>query len=176
MKLWDILMPKSLAPTDIVGPIDKSKIRKVTGAFTRECSIEEPEQHLEAGVVEVSTLCVRCRERPKTVNAEGKRVMHCVVCIETCSSCGVSPRAVTKKGRRISYCRQCSSLKTKENTEKREQGKAERKGRPPRDVICPACGTEERGAKRLCPRCLKESQRRWRSAWKLRQEELKAKE
>lgn len=173
--LWDIMMAKGRETAARLAREPSPALRRVEGAFGRQ--VVEPVEEVESEPAdEVSTLCMKCRERPKAISEKGNRLMHCEICVELCTACGVRPKAITKKGQRIAYCRVCSSEKTKANTERRREGRSDRKGRPPRSLICPACGVAERSSKRLCPRCLKESQRRWRSDWKLRQEELKAKE
>ena len=131
MKLWDILAPKSLAPNDVVGPIDRSKVRRVTGAFGRysEEDIRRGKYAQAAPKPEPSDTCIRCKEGVK---------------------------AITKSGRKLSYCRKCCIERTQENKKKKEQGiPLGKKGRPLGDGLCSLCKKNPKPAERTyyCRTC-----------------------
>ncbi len=158
--LWD-LMGCPRVPDTLPGVV----AYKHVGAYYRKESKEEIEY------APPTYKCVTCGVNDRSAQGYGKQRNHCDECNSRCVSCKTNKRATTKSGTLLSYCRECSAANTRANMIRRNEGKPAKQGRPLRSTTCPGCGVGDRGAKRLCPPCLKEANIRWRLDYKIRKEQ-----
>jgi len=157
--LWD-LMGCPRAPDTLPGVVAYKHI----GAYYRKADEEvghEPPKYK----------CISCEINDRSAKGYGKQRNYCDECNSRCVSCKSNKRATTKSGTLLSYCRECSSANTRANIARKRAGQPRKKGRPLRSTTCPGCGVGDRGAKRLCPPCLKEANIRWRLDYKIRKEQ-----
>lgn len=154
MKLWEVFGPQranSLAQTDAVGPIDRSKIRRVTGAFGRY-------EREDVGRLKY----VQAAPKPEPGN--------------TCIRCKVEAKAVTKSGRKLSYCRKCCCERTTENKKKKEAGiPLGRHGRPLGDGLCSLCKQNSKPSKSryYCQSCQQALNRDYNATYREKLKRLK---